>query len=197
MNLNEDEPETTLSLREVARRLDRAGITWAVFAGAAAAAYGATRSLTDVDILIPLAKGDRAAALFPEAPVRRQEDGAFRGIKLPGCDLVAGLTMRDADATCTVDLDDRMAERLTHHEIAGVTVPVIPPEDNILLKAVWLRGPEVGKHDWEDVQAMMTHLPALDWAYLRWRAGTCGTVGRVQQAVERLEELWRGRDAVG
>jgi len=35
-------------------------------------------------------------------------------------------------------------------------------ENNILLKAMWGRGPEVGKHDWEDVQAMMAHLPALD-----------------------------------
>jgi hypothetical protein len=34
-------------------------------------------------------------------------------------------------------------------------VPVIPPEDNILLKALWGRGPEVGKHDWEDVREMM------------------------------------------
>jgi hypothetical protein len=35
------------------------------------------------------------------------------------------------------------------------------------------RGPEEGKHDWE-VQAMMAHLPALDWEYLRWRARACG-----------------------
>jgi hypothetical protein len=43
------------TLAEVARRLDGAGITWAVFAGAAATAYGATRPLTDVDILVPAA----------------------------------------------------------------------------------------------------------------------------------------------
>jgi len=39
-------PETILTLTEVARRLDSAGITWAVFAGAAAAVYGATHPLT-------------------------------------------------------------------------------------------------------------------------------------------------------
>ena len=202
--MNESQPETRLSLEEMARQLDRAGITWAVFAGAAAAVYGATRPLTDVDILIPLAEGDRAAALFPEALVRRQEDGAVRGIKLPGFDLVAGLTMRDADATCTVDLDAQMAARLTHHEIAGVTVPgvtvpgvtvpgvtvpVIPPEDNILIKAIWRRGPEVGKHDWDDVQEMMAHLPELDWAYLRWRADTCGAGQQAQQALALLKKL--------
>jgi hypothetical protein len=76
---------------------------------------------------------------------------------------------------------------------AGVVVPVIPPEDNILLKAVWGRGAEVGKHDWEDVQAMMAHLPMLDWEYLRWRAGARGPRRSTEPVLERLESLWRQR----
>ena len=82
-----------------------------------------------------------------------------------------------------------MRARLQRYVIAGVRVPVIPPEDNILLKALWGRGPEVGKHDWEDVSAMLAHLPALDWEYLHWRAGTFGPRERVQQALERLEQV--------
>jgi len=185
------EPKATLSLEEVARRLDHAGIVWAVFAGAAAAVYGVTRPLTDVDILIPAVEGERVAALFPEAQVHRGEDGAVRGLRLPGFDLVAGLVMRDTDAIYTVDLDAQMAARLTRHEIVGVTVPVISPEDNILLKAIWGRGPEEGKHDWEDVEAMIAHLPVLDWEYLRWRASTCGPRQSMQQALNRLEALRR------
>lgn len=166
---------TTLSLEEVARRMDDAGIAWAVFAGAAASVYGATRPLTDVDILVPSAAGDRVAALFPEARVKRGDGGIIQGIQLPNFDILAGLT--------TIDLDAEMAARLTRHEIAGVIVPVIPPEDNILLKAMWGRGSEVGKHDWEDVEEMMVHLPALDWDYLRWRAEVC----QGEHALERLE----------
>lgn len=98
-----------------------------------------TRPLTDVDVLVPAAEGDRVAALFPETQAKRGEDGAVRGIELPGFDILAGLTI--------MNLDAEMAARLTRHEIAGVVVPVIPPEDNILLKAVWGRGPEIGKHD--------------------------------------------------
>jgi hypothetical protein len=184
-------PEDGLALREVARRLDEAGVVWAVFAGAAAAAYGATRPLTDVDILIPLAEGNRVAALFPEAALKRQEDGAVRSIKLPGVDLVAGLTMVEGDRAYTVDLDEQMAARRTRHEIDSVVVPVIPPEDNILLKAVWRRGPEVGKHDWEDVRAMVSHLPSLDWEYLCWRADTCGPAASVRRALQSLEDLER------
>ena len=175
------EPQPILTLAEIARRLDHAGITWAVFAGAAAAAYGATRPLTDVDILVPAADGERLAALFPEARVDRREDGSVRGIQLPGFDILAGLSV--------MDLDTRMAARLQHHEIAGVMVPVIPPEDNILLKAIMGRGPEVGKHDWEDVRAMLAHLPSLDWEYLRWRADACGPRQRAREALERLETM--------
>jgi len=174
-------PQTMLRLEEIARRLDRAGITWAVFAGAAASVYGSTRPLTDVDILVPSVEGDRVAALFSEAQVKRREDGAVQWVQLPGCDILAGLTI--------MDLDAQMAARLQRHTIAGVVVPVIPPEDNILLKAVWGRGAEVGKHDWEDVQAMMAHLPALDWEYLRWRADACAPRSRTEPVLERLESL--------
>jgi hypothetical protein len=172
------EPPPTLSLAEIARRLDCAGVTWAVFAGAAASVYGATRPLTDVDILVPAADADRITALVPEAEVLRRDDGSVRGVQLPGIDILVGLSL--------MDLDAKMAERLTRHTIAGVRVPVIPPEDNILLKAISGRGPEVGKHDWEEVEAMMDHLPALDWEYLRWRAGACARPQQAQQALQRL-----------
>jgi hypothetical protein len=177
------EPAATLSLKEVAQRLDDARIVWAVFAGAAANAYGATRPLTDIDILVPLADRDRIVALFPEAQIMYREDGAVRGLQLPGFDILAGLSL--------MDLDPEMAARLTRHEIAGTAVTVIPPEDNILIKAVFGRGPEQGKHDWEDVQAMLAHLPALDWGYVYWRAQTCAPQERVQQALARLETLAR------
>ena len=190
--------EKNLPLSEIARRLDGAGIRWAVFAGAAAAVYGAERPLTDVDILVPLGEGTRVATLLPGAEVVRQEDGRVRGVKLPGVDVIAGLTMFEGEVSYTVDLDDEMAARRTVHEIAGVRVPVIPVEDNLLLKAVWGRGPEQGKHDWEDVRAMLAHGAvghgAVDWGYLRWRAGMCGAaqghpMPGVQRALERLEAL--------
>ena len=175
--------KTDRSLEEIARLLDENDIPWAVFAGAAAHAYGASRPLTDVDILVPRAEGDRVPALFPEARLVRHDE--IQVVVLPGVDIVAGLH--------DMDLDKEMAARLTRHEIAGVVVPVIPAEDNILLKGLMGRGPEEGKHDWEDVGAMMAHLPVLDWAYLRWRASRCGPRAHVAQVLARLETMWRER----
>ena len=170
-----------MALEEVARRLEGAGIEWAVFAGAAATAYGVTRPLTDVDILVPAAEGKWAAALFPETKATNHEDGTH-SLLLPGIDILAGLAL--------MDLDEEMAKRLTRYEVAGVTVPVIPPEDNILLKAMWGRGADVGKHDWEDVEAMMAHLERLDWEYFYWRAASLSPRVQVEQALQRLERLW-------
>jgi hypothetical protein len=135
-------------------------------------------------------------ALFPEGRVIRWKDGSIQTIQLPGFDLVVGIRWPDGDAAHMLDLDGPMAERLQRHELLGVVVPVIPPEDNILFKAVWGRGPEVGKHDWEDVEAMMAHLPVLDWEYLRQRAEACAPVQRQGRIWERLKKLGRRGDQV-
>jgi hypothetical protein len=172
-----------LSLEEVARRLDQAGVPWAVFAGAAASVYGVTRPITDIDILVPAAAGDQVARLFPEAQIERRHSGAVWALQLPGYDIVAGLSL--------IELDAQMVARMRRHDLAGVSVPVIPPEDNIVLKAVAGRGPEQGKHDWEDVAEMMAALPELDWTYLEWRLERSGSEEAIAKVRGRLEGLAR------
>ena len=172
----------TMCLREIAAKLDGAGMQWAVFAGAAASVYGAERPVTDVDILVPHSEGERLMELLPEAESVFSKPGLTH-LALPGVDLLAGMG--------TVDLDPPMAARMTRHVIGGIQVPVIPREDNILLKATWGRGAEQGKHDWEDVEAMMAAARSLDWEYLRWRAATLDKPELVQGIMRQLEALWR------
>ena len=174
--------ESIASLGKLAEKLDQAGIPWALFAGAASSVYGAGRAVTDLDILVPHDQAERLRELLPGVERVYSEPGLTH-LALPGVDLLAGMG--------AVDLDAPMATRITRHEIGGVRVPVIPREDNILLKAMWGRGAEQGKHDWEDVEAMMASAPSLDWDYLRWRAGTLDQRERVEGLLARLEGLWR------
>ena len=176
-----DEFEGMMQLREVAASLDGAGVLWAIFAGTAASVYGAGRPVTDLDILVPAGEGERLKALFPGAKVTREQD--LLHVALPGVDLLAGLG--------AIDLDGEMASRVTRHKMGGIQVPVIPREDNILLKAMMGRGAEEGKHDWEDVAAMMASAPSLDWAYLRWRASKLNETAKVMVILQKLESLWR------
>ena len=176
-----------ISLKNVARRLDEAGVPWAVFAGAAAKVYGAKRPLTDIDILISAADGGRAADLFPEGHICYREDGSVEAIKLSEYDLIAGLSNG-----YVLDVDTDMLLRLQRAEINGVLVPIIPPEDNILIKASWGRGPEVGKHDWDDVAAMLSYNRKIDWEYLCGRASIGLAPDRADEILVRLERMWRG-----
>ena len=169
------------SLQKIAAKLDGAGVQWAMFAGAAASVYGAERAITDVDILVPHGEAQRLVDLFPKAELEYAEPGLTH-LALPGVDLLAGLG--------AVDLDAPMAARITRHELGGIQVPVIPREDNILLKAIWGRGADQGKHDWEDVEAMMAAALSLDWQYLRWRATTLDEPELLPGIMERLEGLW-------
>ena len=177
-----DDTQSLTSLGEIAAKLEGAGIQWALFAGAAASAYGAERVITDLDILVPHGEAQRLLELLPEAELVSSQPGLTH-LALPEVDLLAGMG--------AVDLDAPMAARLTRHEIGRVRVPVIPREDNILLKATWGRGAEQGKHDWEDVEAMMAAAPSLDWQYLRWRAASMDKPEQMKTIVARLEGLWR------
>jgi hypothetical protein len=173
--------ERTLGWEEVAGRLNELEIPWAVLAGAAATAYGVKRPITDIDILVPAAEGERVAIAFPEAKIERREDGTVRVLYLAGYDILAGLRH--------TDLNDEMAKRLNDREIEGVRVPVIPVEDNIALKALLGRGPEEGKHDWEDVEEMVGAVGGVDWGYLYRRLEQSGSEEQVAPVLERIEEV--------
>ncbi len=169
-----------LTWPDVATRLDQAGLRWAVFAGAAAHVYGATRPITDIDILIRKADDERVAALLPEAEVERRNGEVFK-LVAGDCDLVPGVG--------TIEPDDEMVARMVRYNVREVLAPVVPVEDNIAIKALMNRGPEVGKHDWEDIRAMMVHARSLDWSYLRWRLVRSLPVERLELTWTRLEAL--------
>ena len=58
---------------------------------------------------------------------------------------------------------------------------------------MWRRGQDEGKHDWEDVRAMLVGVPDLDWDYLRWRLSACGAGEGTADVLHKLQES-RGRD---
>lgn len=178
--------DEVLSLNFIAHTLNLAGINWVIFAGSAAVIYGADRPITDIDILISSADGAQAAELFPGCKVCHGRDGRIEAVKLPDFDLIAGLSNG-----YRLDVDNEMLHRIRREKIYGVNVPVISPEDNILIKAIWGRGPEVGKHDWEDVEAMLSYNRRLDWDYLCGRASAGLDPDRVDEVLSQLEQLWR------
>jgi len=175
------DPQVFETLKTVAQQLDAHKVDWVVFAGAAAAVYGSGRPITDVDVLVPADQGERVARIFHLVDPIRTDEGCLVSIELPGVDIVAGLGL--------FDVDEEMLSRAGRHEIGGVHVPVIPVEDNVLLKAMMGRGADKGKHDWEDVEAMLAHSPEFDWDYLLWRANMIPNQARVEEVMARLRTM--------
>jgi len=157
-------------LRAVRHRLDKTGTFWAVFAGAAAHCYGSARELTDIDILV------RGRDL-------RKTRAALEGLE--GIDVVADLELETDFGTCRFFMDDEMIRRVKRRTLLGVKIPVIPVEDNILLKAILQRGPEKGKHDIEDIRDMANNMK-IDVKYLERRAGKCRATERVRPLLNEL-----------
>ena len=143
---------TRSNLEAAKEKLEKAGIPWVVFAGAAAHCYGSTREITDIDILVRLEDLEKAKAVLTSI----------------------GSEAFDVVAFPDFFLDDDMINRTKQRKLLGVTVPVIPVEDNIILKARLERGKDQGKHDVEDIQVMIKNEP-IDLEYLkkriqRWKA---------------------------
>lgn len=134
-------------LSAVKEALDKAGVSWVVFAGAAAQCYGSKREITDIDILVKRKDLGKAKSLL-------------KNVGKEHFDVVAGSDQ--------IRLDDEMVKRTRHRPLFGVTVPVIPVEDNIILKAILQRGEDQGKHDIDDVKSMIRN-ENIDLEYLNWR----------------------------
>jgi hypothetical protein len=159
---------TPTKLAEVTRLLDKSRVPWGLFGGAAAKVFGAERPLRDIDILIPSDSGQRVSQEFPDAHLEYEPDGRIASLEIPYYDIVAGLHRR-----IHFTLDAEMVARINRHRLLGTDLPVLSIEDNIAFKAILGRGPEMGKHDWEDAALMLKNAPNLDWDYLRWRLHKC------------------------
>jgi phytoene dehydrogenase-like protein len=124
-------PPVTPSLQEIGRRLDDAGIKWAAFAGAATTVYGATRPLTDVDILVPAADGSHAVTVYTIAP-NRSRDGTWSerrdemAVKLlaEAEKVMPGLRGRSQIRLVLTPADYRARTHQQHHSFGGCA-PVI------------------------------------------------------------------------
>ena len=170
-------------LAEVTQCLLAAEIPWGVFAGAAACAYGSSRPIQDIDILIPSDAGERAAAFFPQAQQERDPDGRLAMLTLPGFEIIAGLNQR-----ICLEMDAEMIARLEWRKLLDLRVSLLSLEDNLVYKAVLGRGPEVGKHDWADIAEMLACSGSPDWDYLQWRLRGCAP-DRVGEIIPRLKSL--------
>lgn len=155
-------------LRVVKNRLDKAGVRWAVFAGAAAYCYGSKRKVTDIDILVANVDFKRAEAVLRD---------------IGDIDVVADLKVNGE--TCLFFMDEEMEEKIRWRKLFDVDVPVISVEDNVIFKAILQRTEKEGKHDLEDIRFMVKN-EKIDAEYLERRIQKYHAEKRVKPLLRRL-----------
>lgn len=171
------------NLAVVQRLLDNAGLSWGVFAGAAAHLYGNRRPLKDVDILVPKGQLSQVVLLLQSGGRSVQFDGQrilWRGIKL-----FDDVSVRRAGRCHPLVLDRPMEQHLRRMPLLGAMVGVVAPEDVVAHKLLLGRGPAEGKCDAEDVAGVVRR-QRLDSAYLSQRLQLLGADGLLSGQLAEL-----------
>jgi predicted nucleotidyltransferase len=149
------------ALGDVADALDREEIPYVVIGGIASALYGRPRSSDDLDILVAKVDAERTLEALAGAgfDTERTNDQwiykAFRGdVQVDVIFWLKG----------DLYLDDEMLARARRVDVGGRSVPVIPPEDLIVVKAI-IHDEQTPRH-WGDALGLVANCDDLDWDYL-------------------------------
>ncbi|MFA5357961.1 MAG: nucleotidyltransferase [archaeon] len=184
------------ALQKLSAEFSKEGVRWAVWAGFGASAYGSDRKPTDIDIGImkeDVPKVNHALDHFGVKRLHWEHKNIFRlfrvGFNLEGeeIDICGDGKISVGGKQYKFVVDDEMFQNIQVKEIEGIKVPVISPEDIILLKAICQRGKEQGKFDVEDIKSILAH-QKIDYAYLEKRAELCGAKERVMDLISVLKE---------
>lgn len=147
-------------LVDSAEILERAGIPFVVGGGLAAEAYHLRESLNDIDVFVRPTDAPAALAALDEA-------GYYGWIEDPRW---LYKTLKDEvtvdiiyESSGLVKVSDETFQRARHISIGGRQIPIMPPEDLFVMKAV-AATPGAPKH-WLDAVSLLT-TQKMDWEYL-------------------------------
>ena len=160
-----DEPTFLGVLDEVLEALNADGVSYAMIGGLASSILGRTRWTHDVDVFLrDQHDAKRAMDALASAGFRTErtdEHWLYKGIKRG---VLVDLIFK---AKGDIYLDDEVLARVRVEDFKGRMVPVVPPEDLIMIKAV-IHDEATPRH-WYDALGVIAH-SEIDWEYLLERA---------------------------
>jgi len=148
-------------LADVADALDRERVPYVVIGGIASALYGRPRTSDDLDILVAKVDAERTLEALASAGFETERTNeqwiykAFReGVQVDVIFWLKG----------DLYLDEEMLARARRVDVNGRSVPVAPPEDLIVVKAI-IHDEQTPRH-WGDALGLVANCDDLDWDYL-------------------------------
>jgi hypothetical protein len=149
---------------KVTAALDGAGFPWAFMGGLASAVHGRPRWTYDLDVFLQPHDARPALAVLSDAGFAIDEKDPMWIFKAMDRGVLVDVIFR---ATAGIYLDDEMIARVRRHEFRGLEVPVLPPEDLIVIKATAFQ--EHSARHWWDALGVIARSD-LDWDYFLRRA---------------------------
>lgn len=151
-------------LREAVAVLVDAKVSFALIGGLAVSSYGRPRWTHDIDVLIRPQAADGALTALRDAGFQTERTDPtwlFKAFKSE--------VMVDLIWYCTGGFyfDDEMCEHIVWRDLFGARMPLLAPEDLLLLKAAV--HDEGGPRHWHDALGILGRT-RLDWEYLLARA---------------------------
>ena len=163
--MNVDEQTFLGVLDEVLAALNDDGVAYAMIGGLASTILGRSRWTHDVDVFLrDQNDAGRAMEALGRAGFRTEktdENWLYKGIKRG---VLVDLIFK---AKGDIYLDDEMQARARVEEFKGREVPVVPPEDLIMIKTII--GDEATPRHWYDALGVIAH-SEIDWEYLIHRS---------------------------
>lgn len=151
-------------LRETVEALHADRMPFALIGGLAVSCFGRPRWTHDIDVLIRPQDADRALRLLKAHEFKTERTDPAWLFKAFKHDVMIDLIF-----FCTGGfyLEKEMLDHLVWHELFGARMPLLAPEDLILLKAAV--HDEIGPRHWHDALGILGRAH-LDWDYLLQRA---------------------------
>ena len=159
-------------LKEVAARLEAAGIEYMMTGSMALAVYSTPRMTRDIDIIIEAtpADADRIAAMF-RTDFYLDEPSVREAIRNKSIfNIIHNDSVVKIDFIVRKDGEYRLTEfsRRRIIDLDGVPVSVVAPEDLVLSKLVWAQQSD-SELQFRDACQVMKSVPGLDNEYmLKW-----------------------------
>jgi len=162
-------------------------IKWGLSNGTAAFFYGSERKPTDIDIFTDtngIQEITKALNEFLYEPLKRKGKGVFElyvvkfRINQIEVEVYSDLLIKIDGKVYRKLMDDEFSNKIRKIKINSLEIPILSPEDIVASKALTQRGKEVGKHDIDDIKAILKN-QKIDWKYLEERAKRMGGYDRV------------------
>ena len=160
-------------LRSTIETLNRNNVRYGLYAGAQVAVLTSNRESTDVDFLVADKDFDKLREIFPNSKVKGGKGNISDGIFLylggeENIEFMAYANLVVNGKRYPNRLTELVWRNIKRFHLGNISFLMLDPVDAVVMKAILQRGRDQGKHDLEDIEAIVKVID-LDRDYLKYK----------------------------